>query len=309
MHFMENNLRLDAKGWGMLLLLSILWGGSFLFVEIGLEELPPVSIVAFRVTFAAIAAIILLKVTSQPFPRDFSLWRSFLLMGLVNNVMPFMLIVWGQQYVLGGVAAILNASTPVFAVLVAQVFTSDEKLTLEKTVGLIVAIIGVVIVIGLDVVANFSMNNLGQFAILAAGISYAVASVFGRRFGKAGIAPLTVTTGQLTIATLVLVPLAFWFDGDLLQRSMSLRVVWAMIGLAIVSTTLAYLLYFKLIATAGATNATLVTILVPVSAIVLTWALLGEQLPSSALEGMLVIAAGLLILDGRILQWGRAIFL
>ncbi len=302
---MKNQMRLDAKGWGMLLLLSVLWGGSFLFVEIGLEELPPISIVAFRVTLAAFASLILLKVLKQPMPRDFSLWRAFLVMGLLNNIVPFLLIVWGQQYILGGVAAILNASTLVFTVLVAQLFTTDEKLSAGKVVGLSVAIYGVVMVVGLGAVSSFSLDNLGQLAILAAGLSYAVSSVYGRRFGKAGIAPLTVTTGQLMIAAIVLVPFAFWFDADLLIRALSWRVMFALVGLALVSTTLAYLLYFKLIATAGATNATLVTVLVPVSAVILTWFILNERLPVSALEGMAVISFGLLILDGRFFAWLR----
>lgn len=300
---MGNQMRLDSKGWVMLSLLSVLWGGSFLFVEIGLEELPPISIVALRVTLAALASLILLKILGQPMPRGFSLWGAFLVMGLLNNIVPFLLIVWGQQYILGGVAAILNASTPVFTVLVAQLFTTDEKLSTGKVIGLAIAIYGVAAVVGLGALSDFSVDNLGQIAILAAGLSYAVSSVFGRRFGKEGVAPLTVTAGQLTVAAIVLVPLALWFDADLLSRSISMHVIFAMIGLALVSTTVAYLLYFKLIETAGATNATLVTILVPVSAVLLTWIILDERLPSAAIEGMIIISVGLLIMDGRLFPW------
>lgn len=300
---MADRLALDLKGWGILVLLSALWGGSFLFVEIGLEELPPISIVAARVSLAALISYVLMKMMSQALPSSFSLWRAFFAMALVNNVIPFLLIVWGQQYILGGVAAILNASTPVFTVIVAQLFTHDEKLTSAKLIGLAVALLGVALVIGWEAVSSFSATNVGQLAILLAGVSYAVASVYGRRFGRDGIAPLTLTTGQLIASSCVLVPLAFLLDPALTDRAVSYRVILALSGLAVVSTSLAYLLYFRLIATAGATNATLVTVLVPVSATLLTWLVLDEQLPSEAFVGMSVIALGLLILDGRPYQW------
>jgi len=300
---MNINLRLDAKGWGMLLLLSVFWGSSFLFVKIALEELSPLMIVVTRVTLAAIVSLSLMKLLSLSLPKGWSIWRSFLVMGMLNNIVPFLLIVWGQQYILAGVAAILNAATPAFTVIVAQLFTEDEKATAAKAIGISVAISGVAIVIGFNALTSFSITNLGQLAILFAGLSYAFASVFGRKFGRAGVAPLVVTTGQLVISSLLLLPAAFFVQPDALHLDISLKVLMALTGLAVISTAFAYLLYFKLIATAGATNATLVTVLVPVSAAFLTWLVLGEKLPDNAYSGMSVIVIGLLILDGRLIRW------
>ena len=302
---MTPQLQMNTKSWGQLMLLSVLWGGSFLFIEIGLEELPPVSVVAVRVSLAAVFAIIFMKLTAQKLSKDIKLWQAFFIMALFNNVMPFLLITWGQQHILGGVAAIINASTPVFTIVVAQMFTKDEKLNAAKVVGLAVAVIGVSLVIGFDAVLSFSSTSAGQIAIVGASVSYAIGSVYGRRFGRAGIAPLTVTTGQLIAGTLVLLPLAFFLDPELITRSLSTRVVMALLALAILSTALAYLIYFRLIATAGATNATLVTIIIPVTASVLTWLVLDEQLPKEAFLGMTVISLGLLILDGRTVRWIR----
>ncbi|MBL4639048.1 MAG: DMT family transporter [Kordiimonadaceae bacterium] len=303
---MRNQLQLDGKGWGMLILLSILWGGSFLFIEIALEELAPITIVTARITMAGIASYILLKLTGGSMPRNWPIWRAFLLLAVVNNITPFMLIVWGQQYVMGGIAAILNASTPVFAVIIAQIFTDDEKLSVHKVAGLLIAIFGLSVVIGFETIFAFSLENIGQIAILAAGLSYAVGTVYGRRFGKEGIQPLTVATGQFAMGVLLMVPFLLITNPDILTQSISYRVLGALLALGIVCTSIAYMLYFRLVATVGATNTTLVTLLVPVSAMWLTWLVLGEQLPPSAFAGMAVIALGLLILDGRVLKWLKA---
>jgi drug/metabolite transporter (DMT)-like permease len=292
--------RMGPQDWALLLGLSVLWGGSFLFVGIAVRELPPLTIVALRVAIAALALHGLLRAMGLAFPRGRDVWLAFLGMGILNNAIPFSLIVWGQTQIASGLASILNATTPLWTVLVAHVFTRDERLTPLRLAGVVVGFGGVVGMVGPDALRAPGRDVVAQLAVLAAALSYAFAGVFGRRFKRLGVSPLATATGQVTASSLLLVPLAL-----AVERPWSLPLpggdtVAAVVGLAILSTALAYILYFRLLASAGATNLLLVTFLIPVSAIALGAVVLGEHLAPKHFAGMALIGLGLACIDGRV---------
>lgn len=294
--------------WSLLVVLSVLWGGSFFFVGTAVASLPPLTIVALRVGIAALALHLLLPLIGVRFPLDRRVWAVFLGMGVLNNAIPFALIVWGQTQIASGLASILNAATPFSAVVVAHFLTRDEKLTLRRTVGITVAFAGVVVVIGPDALGGVGVGTLAQLAVLGATVSYAFAGVFGRRFRQMGVAPLVAAVGQLTASTALLVPLAVVVDRPWELSAPGLDTALAMVALALLSTALAYAVYFRILASAGAVNVLLVTLLVPVTAIILGSVFLDEQLAVWHFAGMAALAVGLAIVDGRLLRVLRARF-
>lgn len=285
--------------WGLLITLSILWGGSFFFVGVAVKELPPLTIVFARVGIAALAlwsALILLDIK---IPRIKGLWLAFLSMGLLNNAIPFTFFVWGQQYIASGLAAILNATTPIFTLLVAHFFTRDERLNLQKLCGVCIGFLGVVLMLGTDILSGLGNSVGAQLACLAAALSYAFAGVFGRRFKRLGVPPLATATGQVTASTALLFPLVLFLEEPWILSIPSAATWAALLGIGVISTAFAYILYFRILATAGATNLLLVTLLIPVSAIFLGTLLLDETLETKHFVGVLIIGVGLLFLDGR----------
>lgn len=294
------NQQMGPREWAMLIALSLLWGGSFFFVEVAVDALPPLTIVFLRVGLAAIVLWIFAFATGLRPPRDARIWGAFFVMGLLNNVVPFSLIVWGQTEIGAGLASILNATTPLFTVIVAGTLLSDERITPNKIVGVIVGFIGVIVMIGGDALTHLGGDVAAQFAILCAAVSYAFAGVFGRRFRAMNISPVTTAAGQVTASSLILVPLVIAFDWPIDLDAPSAW-VWASIAaLATLSTALAYILYFRILASAGATNLLLVTFLIPVSAILLGFMVLGETLQPTDYAGMLLIGLGLIAVDGRL---------
>jgi drug/metabolite transporter (DMT)-like permease len=296
------NTIMNRREWAMLVTLSVLWGGSFFFAEIALESLPPLTIVTLRVGLAAITLWLVVLALKLPIPNSPPIWIAFLTMGLLNNVLPFSLIVWGQSQISSGLAAILNATAPLFGVIVAGILLRDESATPLKITGVVIGFAGVIVMMDLSSIATSSL--LAQLAILAAALSYACASVYGRRFKATGLNPILVAAGQVTGSTLLLLPIALWVDGNDPYANMPAQVWAAIISLAMFSTAAAYILYFKLLASAGATNILLVTLLVPVSAILLGWLFLEESLQTPHIIGMAMIALGLSAIDGRL--WRRA---
>ena len=296
------NTIMNRREWAMLVTLSVLWGGSFFFAEIALESLPPLTIVTLRVGLAAITLWLVVLALKLPIPNSPPIWIAFLTMGLLNNVLPFSLIVWGQSQISSGLAAILNATAPLFGVIVAGILLCDESATPIKLTGVFVGFAGVIVMMDLSSIATSSL--LAQLAILAAALSYACASVYGRRFKATGLNPILVAAGQVTGSTLLLLPIALWVDGNDPYANVPTQVWAAIISLAVFSTAAAYILYFKLLASAGATNILLVTLLVPVSAILLGWLFLEESLQTPHIIGMAMIALGLSAIDGRL--WRRA---
>ncbi|NSY43542.1 DMT family transporter [Agrobacterium tumefaciens] len=292
--------QMDASEWGMLVALSLLWGGSFFFIGIAVKELPPVTIVTLRVSLAATAMLIVCRIMGLHLPRQWAVWRAFFGMGLLNNIIPFCLIVWGQTHIASGLASILNATTPLFTVIVAHFLTADEKMTGNKLAGVLIGFAGVATMIGPAAFGGAISGLWGQIAILGAAISYSFAGIFGRRFKAMGVPPLMTATGQISSSTLMLIPAALLIDKPWTLAMPSLGTWGALIGIALLSTALAYLIFFRILATAGATNLALVTFLIPVSAILLGSLILGEQLEIKHFAGMAMIAAGLAAIDGRL---------
>jgi drug/metabolite transporter (DMT)-like permease len=270
---------MTAFDWARLLLLGAIWGGSFFFARIAVSEMHPLALVLFRVAIAAAALHVYLLVRGPSFRLALPMAGSLLLLALVNNVLPFSLIFAGQTEMGAGLAAVLNATTPFWTILIANTVTSDEKLSLNKMAGVLLGIAGVVVMVGPGVIASLGGPVWAKFAMVGASLSYAVALVFSRRF-KA-VPPAIVATGQLTASTVVMLPVVLLWVGPAGLFAASAPVWAAVFALALLSTAFAYILYFGLIGSAGATNASLVTLIVPVSAILLGFVFLGERLELS----------------------------
>lgn len=296
------NRTMTPAEWGLLIALAAVWGGSFFFQGIAVTALPPLTIVALRVSIAAILLLIVVRASGFAMPRGGKVWRSFFGMSLINNILPFSLIVWGQTQIESGLAAILNATTPLFGVIVAHYFTTDERMTPNRLAGVLIGFAGVVVMIGADALAGIGGNILAQLAILGASVSYAFASVLGRRFNRMGVPPLVTAAGIITAAAVLTVPLALIADHPWTLPMPPTQVWLAVLGLAAISTAFAYILYFRILATAGATNLMLVTLLIPVGAILLGTTFLGERLAASHFLGMGIIAVGLAAIDGRMVH-------
>ena len=299
------NSRMGLVEWSMLLLLSMLWGGSYFFVEIALLEWSPLLIVAVRVVIASIVIWGIVLAAGLPIPRSLPAWMAFFWMGLLNNIIPFLLIVWGQKEIESGLAGILTAAAPIFSVIVAGVWLKDEPVTRSRLLGAVLGLIGVVVLIGPSALAGLDVNLLAQLAVLGGALSYAFAGVYARRFTRMNVDPIVAASGQLLMSSLIMIPLVLAFEtpAQLIESSAK---VWAAVGLmAVFSTALAYILYFRLLASAGATNASLVTLLIPVTAILLGALFLDERLQWLHFLGMAVIGLGLSVIDGRL--WHRLV--
>ncbi len=300
-----NGRTMGPMEWALLLALSMLWGGSFFFVGVAVEELGPLTIVALRVGLAALALNALILLLGQRMPRDRRLWAAFFGMGLLNNMIPFSLIAWGQGHIASGLASILNATTPFFTIVVAHFLTRDEPFIPGRLAGVAIGFAGVVYMLGTEAHEGAASRSWAQLAVLAGALSYAFAGVFGRRFRTLGCSPLVAACGQVTASALVLMPLALVAERFWQQPWPGLDTWSAVFGLALFSTALAYLIYFRLLASAGATNLLLVTFLIPASAILLGIFVLGERLEWRHLAGMGLIGLGLAAIDGRPLWWFR----
>lgn len=288
---------MSIKSWTYLAILSLLWGGSFFFVEVALRGLPVLSIVWLRVALAAAVLGLWLIVTGAEFPRRARLWGALLVMGGLNNVLPFTLFVLAQGQISGGLASILNATTPLWTVLVAHIFTQDERLTWAKMAGLSLGFFGVLVIAGFDAQAG---NLWALLACLGAALSYGFAAIWGRRFRASGLGPIQVAFGMLASSTLMLGPIWAVWDQPWRMALPDVTVLAAVAALAVVSTALAYILYFRLLASAGATMVSLVTFVIPASAIGLGFVVLGERVSWQDLLGLALILAGLLAMDGRL---------
>ena len=290
---------MGPREWALLILLSIVWGGSFFFVEVALGGFQPFALVFLRVAVAAVTLSAVVYFSGQRLPTSAGIWFRFALMGVLNNVIPFSLIAWGQTRIDSGVASILNATTPIFAVLLAHFLTRDERLTINKLFGVVVGFVGVYILLQPQIKDGFSWQGLGQTAVLAAAFFYGIAGIFGKRFKH--LPPIVTSAGMLICSSMLMLPLAL-MAGSFHFTRLSLEATAAVGGLAVVSTAFAYLLYFRILSSAGATNVLLVTFLIPVSAILFGVGLLGEVLQVNELVGMACIFAGLAIIDGRLVR-------
>lgn len=295
----QRQLSLDGTAWLMLVGLSLVWGGSFFFVEVALAALPPFTIVMARMTIGALCLWTIVLALRPAMPQDRRTWRDLLVMGVLNNTLPFCLIVSGQVWISGGLASVFNATTPLFGVIAAHYVTRDERLTANRMAGVLIGLAGVVVLIGPAVLGDIGEQALGSAVVLLAAVSYAAAGLWGRRLRH--LPPLSAATGQAGCSAAMLIPLALVFDRPW-DLAMPPPEVWvALAGLGFFSTVVAYLLFFAVLRRAGGSNAMLVTLMVPPSAILLGVLVLGEPVSTEQLTGMVLVGLGLVAIDGRAL--------
>jgi drug/metabolite transporter (DMT)-like permease len=291
-------MKIDSKAWTMLIALSVLWGGSFLFAKIALAEIPPATLVALRVVLAAATLLIWLRARGLSIPRE--IWVACAVMGFLNNLIPFGLIFWGQQFIGLGLAAIVNATTPLWTIVLAHFLTTDERLTGTRLAGVLVGVAGVVVLVGPDALGGLGASGWAQLALLGATLSYASALIWARRFR--GRNPILPAAGQLVASSVMAIPLALIVDAPWTLAMPSVEIWGAVLTLSVMSTAFAYNLYFAIMARAGAGNAALVTMLIPPSAMALGWLFLDEAPSALALAGFAIIVVGLVLVDGRLVH-------
>lgn len=293
---------MNRSDWLVLAILALLWGGAFFFIGVAVRHVQPLTYVWLRLTIAALALWIYVHLSDEQLSLPKEAWGSVFLLAILNNALPFALFGWSQTHIGSGLASILNATTPIWGVVVAHVFTRDERMSTGKVAGLLLGIGGVATMIGPSLLSDVGSSTLAELACLAAALSYAVAAVWARRFRRQGISPLAVATGQLTAGAIAMLPLSMIVEHPWQSSPPPLTAWAAIVALALLCTALGYVLYFRLIATAGATNALLVTLLVPPVAILLGALFLGETLALKDFEGLALIVLGLAAIDGRLLS-------
>ena len=295
---MTDQKSLSGRAWAEMLVLALIWGGSFLSIRIALDEISPLMSVAHRVTWAMLVLWVVVAVMRIPLPRNPRIWFAFLVMGLLNNVVPFVLMAWGQLHIESGLTSILNAFTAVVGVVMAALFFSDERLTPRKIIGVVLGFFGVAVAIGLENFKNFDLRSLAQLAVIGGTVAYAVAGVWARK-NLVGMPPQLAAVGMLTGATVIMLPLVYFVEG-LLTIDLQPRTLVAIGYYAVIATAAAYLLYYRVLAMAGSGNLMLVTLLVAPIAITLGAVVLGEKLSANAFVGFVILAVGLIILDERV---------
>lgn len=295
--------QMNGRDWLILGTLALIWGGAFFFIGVAVRHVPPLTYVWLRLSIAAVAMWIYVKarVGSLGLPRQ--VWGAIVLLAILNNALPFALFGWGQTHIASGLASILNATTPIWGVVVAHFLTHDERMTPRKTVGVLLGFGGVATMIGPALLSNIGTNAVAQLACVTASLSYALAAVWARRFRRIGVAPIAVTTGQLTAGALIMLPVSLIVDQPWTHPFPPVSAWAAISALALFCTAFGYVLYFRLIDHAGATNALLVTLLVPPVAIMLGAAFLNETLAPQDFLGLALIALGLAAIDGRLLSY------
>lgn len=292
---------MTRRDWSLITALSVLWGSAFILIEIGLRSVPPNTLVFARMALAVPPLLLLLHLKGERLPRGGKSWAMLSLLGLLNVVLPFILFYWGMTQISTGLASILNATTPLWGVVAAHFLTRDEKATPARLLGVVFGVAGIAVMIGVDAFKGASTGILAQIACLIATLSYAIASIYGRRFADSGMTPLAVATGQVLTSALIMLPIALASDAMWTLPMPGLSFWLATGAIAIFSTSLAYYLYFQLLESAGASNSLLVTFLIPIVAILLGVGFLGERITANQAAGIALIAAGLILLDGRVL--------
>lgn len=285
--------------WVLLTLLSLIWGGSFFFVELALEAFSPFQLVYLRVSIGALVLAVFVYARGRRLPRDIWMWRDYAVMGLINNVIPFSMIVWGQTQISGGEASILNATTPIFTVLIAHLFTQDERLSVHKMIGVCVGFFGVFVMMIPTMEYGLNLQGYGQLAVICAAVSYGFAGVWGKRMSQQ--TPNVNAAGMLICSSFLLLPLVLVFEPSF-PSAPSYSALLAVVSIGVLCTAFAYILFFKILSGAGATNISQVTLLAPVSAILLGVIFLGEAIGLVHVFGMAFIFAGLIFIDGRLLK-------
>ena len=298
---MRDSTAMSRTEWALLLLLSVLWGGSFFFSKVAVTALPPLTIVFLRFSGAALLVYAYARARSIAIPSDIRSWLSFAGMGLLNNLIPASLIVWGQTMIPSGLASVIIATTPIFSIIAIRLTSADERLSLPTISGMALGLVGVSVLFDLGARHTADASATGIIACLGAAASYGGANAFGKRFRRLGIPPVAGAMGQMTTTAIMALPLMMVVETPW-KLDVPSAAVWAsMAGLVVLSTALGYVVFFRILATAGATNISLVTLLIPVTAVLLGSTILGERVSTDQLAGMLLIALGLIAIDGRVL--------
>ena len=295
-------IQMNRSDWLILGILALIWGGAFFFIGVAVRHVQPLTYVWLRLTIAAAAMWLFLRFRKQELALPRQVWASIVVLALLNNALPFALFGWGQTHIASGLASILNATTPIWGVVVAHFLTRDERMSPRKIAGVLLGFGGVATMIGPSLLSSVGTSALAQLACVTASLSYALAAVWARRFRRIGISPLSVTTGQLTAGAAIMLPVALIVDHPWQHALPPLSAWGAIVALALLCTAFGYVLYFRLIDSAGATNALLVTLLVPPTAILLGGLFLGETLAPQDFFGLALIALGLAAIDGRLLS-------
>lgn len=300
---MTQPLSIPPRAWAGIFTVSLLWGGSFLSIRLALDEIPTFTVVAFRVLGAAVVLWLYVLATRQRLPRGSRVWIGLIVMGLFNNAVPFSLITWGEHHIPTGLTSILNASTAIFGTLVAAIFLKDERLSPRKIIGIALGFAGVATAMGLQNLARLDLTSLAQLALMGSSLSYAVSNTWARVMLR-DVPPVVAAAGMLTCSSAVMVPVALVVDGvpDFAYSSGALMAVGY---LSVFATAIAYILVYNIIALAGAANTSVATLLVAPVAILLGAIVLGESLRPAAYAGFALLAAGLVVLDGRLVSWLR----
>lgn len=290
---------MDGQDWGLLILLSILWGGAYFFAGVAVQELPPLTVVLARVSLAVVVLLPIFWYFGHSLPKSFSDWLPYMVMGLLNNVLPFSLIFFGQTHITVGLSSIINAMTPLFTVLVMASF-QEELLSVNRIIGVLLGVLGVAILHGFDGPIDAS-QTLGIVLCLSAALSYGFAALWGRRY-LIGVPPIKSVTCQMMCSTLIMILVVSFMDKPWTLSMPSQNAVLSLVMLAIFGTALAYIIFFKILVRAGASNAMLVTLLIPVTALFLGNVFLGESIELKEIIGAVIIGTGLLFIDGRVIN-------
>lgn len=294
---------MSGRAWLLLGLLSFIWGSSFLFIELALAVMGPLTLVFFRVFIGAMALLAYLRVRGKSLPSAASFWVAAAFMGLLNNAIPFSLIAYGQVFITAGLASIINANTAFFGVVVAALFIAEERWQWHRVLGVIVGVGGVITIIGPASLVSLDVTSLGQFAVVVATLSYACASVWGK-LRLAGYAGDSIAAATLLSASIMMMPLMLIFEG-MPRFEITLTLITVFVGLGVLGTSFAYILYFRILQLAGASNLMLVTIIVPLFAVLLDAVWLSQYLSMTEIAGFVIVALGLAVMDGRLLGYLR----
>lgn len=285
------------KHWIVFILLGLIWSTSFLWIKIGVQEIGPMALVAFRILFGAITAIAIALYQKVQWPRDWKTWRNFAILGPTSLAIPFFFISWGERTIDSAVASILNATVPLFTIVIAHFWLNDDKITLQKALGLLVGFGGVVVLMSQDLSASARNSVLGQGAVILAAIFYAWSAVFARRATQ-HVAGLARGTAPVITAAIFM-----WLTAPFIEKPFqipALPLTWvAALWLGVLGTGLAMLMFYYLIHEIGPTRATLVTYLFPIGGVVFGVIFLGEYLSWQLLAGTFLILGSLVVVNWR----------
>jgi drug/metabolite transporter (DMT)-like permease len=295
------------RDWSLIVALAVLWGSAFILIEIGLRYVPPNTLVFARMALAVPPLLFLMQLRGVKLPTDAKSWTMLSVLGTLNVVLPYILFYWGMTQISTGLASILNATTPLWGVVTAHFLTQDEKATPARIIGVLFGVAGIAVMIGVDALSGMTSGLLAQIACLTATLCYAFGSIYGRKFGASGMAPLSIATGQVLTSAVIMLPIALISDVPWTLPMPGVSFWLATGAIAVFSTSFAYYLYFQLLESAGASNSLLVTFLIPIVAVLLGAAFLGERFSVNQGAGVVLIAVGLVLLDGRVLARRRIV--